>query len=218
MTKFQLDDATLTFDDAHVPGARSSGRLTGMMNIFTPSEAILDSATLRIDQLDLRTPRFVNPLFPEVNGFVRGTMQLDSLWYDARVAEAEFGASRWSRAAVALHRQWALHAAHRRGEVRCRHAGMRRCRTRRCRAPSRTCRCAVPPWVAFAQPAWPRTTRSISRSPATVAKCSSMGAQTGWNQCSGRREVPRTRCESAIALWRFALSAIQSVGGRQMSR
>ncbi len=87
--KFQLDDATLSFDDAHVPGARSSGRLNGLMNIYTPSEAILDSVTLHIDQLDLRTPRFVNPLFPEINGFVRGQMRLDSLWYDARFSDAD---------------------------------------------------------------------------------------------------------------------------------
>lgn len=90
VTKFQLDNATLAFDDAHVPGARSRGQITGMLNIFTPSEAILDNALLTVEQLDLRTPRFVNPLFPKMNGFVRGSMRLDSLWYDAKFSNADF--------------------------------------------------------------------------------------------------------------------------------
>jgi translocation and assembly module TamB len=89
VTDFQLDQATFTFDDAHVPGAQSRGAVTGMLNIFTPSEAILKGVDLRIDQLDLRTPRFVNPLFVELNGIVRGTMRLDSLWYDAHFTDAD---------------------------------------------------------------------------------------------------------------------------------
>lgn len=87
--KFQLDDATLTFDDEHVPGARSRAVAKGMVDIYQPSEAVFDGLDLRIESLDLRTPRFVNPLFPKVNGFVRGTMRLDSLWYDARFANAD---------------------------------------------------------------------------------------------------------------------------------
>jgi len=89
VTRFRLDDATLTFDDAHVPGARSRVVATGMMDIFTPSEAILKGVDLRIDQLDLRTPRYVNPLFAELNGIVRGSMRLDSLWYDAWFSNAD---------------------------------------------------------------------------------------------------------------------------------
>jgi len=89
VTRFKLDEATFAFDDAHVPGARSSGVATGMLDIFIPAEAILSGVDLRIDQLDLRTPRFVNPLFPELNGIVRGTMRLDSLWYDARFSNAD---------------------------------------------------------------------------------------------------------------------------------
>lgn len=89
VTRFRLDDATLSFDDAHVPGAQSRGVVTGMMDIFTPSEAILKGVDLRIDQLDLRTPRYVNPLFAELNGIVRGSMRLDSLWYDAWFSNAD---------------------------------------------------------------------------------------------------------------------------------
>ena len=89
VTAFRIDAADLMFDDAHVPGAETRGFVSGMANIFTPSEAILKGIDVRIDQLDLRTPRFVNPLFLELNGIVRGSMRLDSLWYDARFSNAD---------------------------------------------------------------------------------------------------------------------------------
>lgn len=90
VTRFQLDKATLAYDDAHVPGAQSRAVLTGMMDIFIPSEAILDNVDVQIQQLDLRTPRFVNPLFLALNGFVTGRLTLDSLWYKARFSNAVF--------------------------------------------------------------------------------------------------------------------------------
>ena len=89
INRFQIDRANIAFADAHVPGAISKGSATGVVNLYTPAEAILYGLDLRIDSLDLRTPRFVNPLFPEVNGFVRGTVRLDSLWYDARFSLAD---------------------------------------------------------------------------------------------------------------------------------
>ncbi len=88
VNRWMMDNATLSFADAHVPGAVSRASINGMMNIYQPSEAILYNVGLQIDQLDLRTPRFVNPLFPELNGFMRGSMRLDSLWYDARFSQA----------------------------------------------------------------------------------------------------------------------------------
>lgn len=87
--RFVIDNATLSYHDAHVRGAVSSGSARGMVDIFTPAEAILHGVDLRINQLDLRTPRFVNPLFPELNGVARGTMRLDSLWYDAVFSNAD---------------------------------------------------------------------------------------------------------------------------------
>jgi translocation and assembly module TamB len=89
VTDWRLDDAQLTFADAHVPGAISRGRARGVVDIFTPAEAILKGVDLEIQQLDMRTPRFVNPLFPELNGFARGTVRLDSLWYDASFTKAD---------------------------------------------------------------------------------------------------------------------------------
>jgi translocation and assembly module TamB len=89
VNRFQIDRATVSYADAHVPGAVSAGTATGMVDIYTPAEAILRGVDLRIDSLDLRTPRFVNPLFPELAGSVRGSMRLDSLWYDARFSAAD---------------------------------------------------------------------------------------------------------------------------------
>jgi translocation and assembly module TamB len=86
---WRLDDANFRFADEHVPGAITRGRATGMLDIFQPAEAILKGVDLTIDQLDLRTPRFVNPLFPEISGLVTGTIRLDSLWYDARFSQAD---------------------------------------------------------------------------------------------------------------------------------
>lgn len=89
ITDWQLDEARLTFDDEHVPGARTVGGARGRVNLYTPAEAILKGMDVTIAQLDLRTPRFVNPNFAEVNGIVRGTMRLDSLWYDAWFSRAD---------------------------------------------------------------------------------------------------------------------------------
>ncbi|MEO7521314.1 MAG: translocation/assembly module TamB domain-containing protein [Gemmatimonas sp.] len=89
VNRFLMDQATLTYADAHVPGAISKGTASGLLNVYEPAEAVLYGLNLRIDSLDLRTPRFVNPLFPEINGFVRGTVRLDSLWYDARFSAAD---------------------------------------------------------------------------------------------------------------------------------
>ncbi len=89
VTAFQLDRAALTYDDAHVPGAQSRGVASGRLNLLRPSQAVLLGVDLQLDALDLRTPRFVNPSFPRVNGFVRGRLRLDSLWRDARFTNAD---------------------------------------------------------------------------------------------------------------------------------
>ena len=89
LTDWRLDEARVAFADAHVPGAVSKARAAGRLNIFTPAEAILKGIDADIEQLDFRTPRFVNPNFMELNGFARGRVRLDSLWYDARFSRAD---------------------------------------------------------------------------------------------------------------------------------
>lgn len=88
LTHFALDSVAFTYADAHVPGAITKGRAKGYANIFTPSLAILQGLDLDIEQLDLRTPRYVNTLFPNINGIVRGSVRLDSLWFDTRFSNA----------------------------------------------------------------------------------------------------------------------------------
>jgi len=90
VNRWMMDLATLTYTDDHVPGAVSRATMSGMMDILKPADAMLKDVTLRIEQLDLRTPRFVNPLFPDVNGVLRGSMHLDSLWYMARFTQGDF--------------------------------------------------------------------------------------------------------------------------------
>lgn len=88
VTRFRLDRAELAYADEHVPGAITRGAITGELDVLEPAFAVFKGAELRLDQLDLRTPRFVNPLFAEVNGLVSGTMVLDSVWTDVRFSRA----------------------------------------------------------------------------------------------------------------------------------
>ncbi|HMS02507.1 MAG TPA: hypothetical protein PKE51_06015, partial [Gemmatimonadaceae bacterium] len=89
VTRFQLDRADLAYADEHVPGAITRGAISGELDVYEPAFAVFKGAELQLEQLDLRTPRFVNPLFPEVNGFVSGTMVLDSVWTDVRFSRAQ---------------------------------------------------------------------------------------------------------------------------------
>lgn len=89
VTDWAVESATFAFADEHVPGAVSRGRATGKLNLYTPAEAILKGVELTLDTLDFRTPRFVNPMFAELNGFARGRVRLDSLWYDASFTDAD---------------------------------------------------------------------------------------------------------------------------------
>jgi len=89
VNRFVVDNAKFSYADAHVPGAVSSGTATGMVDMYTPALSVFRGMDVVIDQVDLRTPRYVNNLFPEINGIVRGKMRLDSLWFDARFTDAD---------------------------------------------------------------------------------------------------------------------------------
>ena len=64
VNRFVVDDATFSYADAHVPGAVSSGQASGMMDINFPARTTLRGVDLRLDQLDLRTPRFCESAVP----------------------------------------------------------------------------------------------------------------------------------------------------------
>lgn len=87
--RFQLDEARLRYADEHVPGAVTIGTVQGVLDVYEPAFAVFNGAAVQLDQLDLRTPRYVNPLFPDLKGIVSGTMQLDSVWTDVRFSRAQ---------------------------------------------------------------------------------------------------------------------------------
>lgn len=88
VNRFVLEDARLTYRDRHVPGAVSAFRGRGMLDITEPADAVFRGFDVTTDVVDLRTIRYVNPGFPELNGIVRGRLRLDSLWYDVRFRDA----------------------------------------------------------------------------------------------------------------------------------
>jgi translocation and assembly module TamB len=89
VTRFTVDEARVAYADEHVPGAVTKGTIRGLMNVYEPAFAVFLGTNVEIEQLDLRTPRFVNPMFVEMNGLIAGTMTLDSLWTDVRFSNAQ---------------------------------------------------------------------------------------------------------------------------------
>ncbi len=87
--RFDVDELRFTFRDANVPGAVSVGRGRGQVDILYPAFTRFRGFAVDVESGDLRTPRFLNKEFARLNGFVRGTALLDSLWYDVRVSEMD---------------------------------------------------------------------------------------------------------------------------------
>jgi len=88
VSRFMVDDAKLAYADAHVPGAVTRGSFRGLLNVYEPAFAQFLGTEVVLERLDLRTPRYVNPLFTDLNGIVSGTMVLDSVWTDVRFSNA----------------------------------------------------------------------------------------------------------------------------------
>ena len=89
VNRFVVDEMDLTYRDRHVPGAVSRAKGRGTLDIEQPADAVFLGFDLDARAVDLRTIRYVNPSFPELNGIVRGTARLDSLWYDVRFRDAD---------------------------------------------------------------------------------------------------------------------------------
>ena len=87
--RFDVDELRFTFRDANVPGVISAGRGHGQVDILYPAFTKFRGFTVDLESGDLRTPRFLNKEFARVNGIVRGTALLDSLWYDVRVRDMD---------------------------------------------------------------------------------------------------------------------------------
>jgi translocation and assembly module TamB len=84
--RFDVDELQFVFRDGNVRGAESAGRGRGQLDILYPAFTRFRGFDIDMERADLRTPRFLNKEFAQVNGVVRGTATLDSLWYDLRVS------------------------------------------------------------------------------------------------------------------------------------
>ncbi|MCU0626717.1 MAG: hypothetical protein MUF21_09585 [Gemmatimonadaceae bacterium] len=89
LNRFTVDDVRFTFRDANVAGATSTGRGAGGLDILFPADAKFRDFALEMTRADLRTPRFLNPEFAQVDGWVRGRVRLDSIWTDVRLRDAD---------------------------------------------------------------------------------------------------------------------------------
>jgi translocation and assembly module TamB len=89
LSRWHVDSTDLTLHDAHVPGAVSRFGGSGEINITDPSFLAFHHFRVSLDRLDLRTPQFVLPDFPRLQGVVAGTATLDSVWDDVRFADAD---------------------------------------------------------------------------------------------------------------------------------
>jgi translocation and assembly module TamB len=89
VTRFMVDDARLTYTDEHVDGAVSRGVIRGAINVLRPGDATFLGTVVELAPLDLRTPRYVNPTFPDMRGVIAGRMVLDSVWTDVRFSRAQ---------------------------------------------------------------------------------------------------------------------------------
>ncbi|MGH7633496.1 MAG: hypothetical protein ACRENC_07180, partial [Gemmatimonadaceae bacterium] len=89
LNRWMVDNAALTFHDAHVPGATTSLTARGGLDILVPSSATFRALDVNLKSLDLRTPQFLFPSFPRLHGTITGTARLDSVWTDLRFSQAD---------------------------------------------------------------------------------------------------------------------------------
>jgi translocation and assembly module TamB len=88
LSRFRVDTADLTLADAHVAGATSRLSGSGELDIREPALTAFHDFRLSINRLDLRTPEYVLPAFPRLNGIIVGSAMLDSVWNDVRFSGA----------------------------------------------------------------------------------------------------------------------------------
>jgi hypothetical protein len=89
LTNFVVDDANVTFRDAHVPGAVSHFTGRGELDILEPAFTAFHRFFASTDRLDLRSITAIYPNFPRIGGIVTGSAVLDSSWLDVRVSNAQ---------------------------------------------------------------------------------------------------------------------------------
>ncbi|MGH7654454.1 MAG: translocation/assembly module TamB domain-containing protein [Gemmatimonadaceae bacterium] len=86
---FVVDDLRLRYADRNVPGASSEFSGRGELDIRDPANTTFHGFHLDLARLDLRTPQFLSPGFPRLNGVLAGEATLDSVWTDVRFSDAD---------------------------------------------------------------------------------------------------------------------------------
>jgi translocation and assembly module TamB len=89
LDRWVVSESRFTYRDKHVPGAVSRGRARGGLDIEDPGNTVFRGLDLELEVLDLRTPRFLFPDFPRLNGTIAGRARLDSVWTDVRFENAD---------------------------------------------------------------------------------------------------------------------------------
>lgn len=89
LNRFRVERVDAVFADANVPGAISRGTGRGELDITLPALAVFRGFDVNVSRFDLRTPRFLNPEFPQLQGSVSGIARLDAIWTDVRFSGAD---------------------------------------------------------------------------------------------------------------------------------
>jgi translocation and assembly module TamB len=87
LDRFVVEDATAVWRDANVPGAVSRATATGTIDIREPAYPVFKGLTLTVREFDLRTAQALDADFPRINGIIRGSAIMDSVWGDIRFRE-----------------------------------------------------------------------------------------------------------------------------------
>jgi translocation and assembly module TamB len=88
LDRFEVDSSHVVFRDANVAGATHEAYGSGGLNILFPAFTRFRAFRVSVEHSDLATFRYLNPEFPPLGGYVRGSALLDSLWYDVRFRNA----------------------------------------------------------------------------------------------------------------------------------
>lgn len=87
LDRFVVEDATGVWRDANVPGAVSRATAQGALDIREPAYPVFKGLALTLREFDLRTAQALDEDFPRLNGTIRGSAIMDSVWGDIRFRE-----------------------------------------------------------------------------------------------------------------------------------
>jgi translocation and assembly module TamB len=89
LDRFQVDALNIEWRDTRVPGAVSTFRGAGGVDLVSPALAKFHDFRLDVGSLDLRSIERLFPAFPRLNGTISGSASLDSIWTDVRFRNAD---------------------------------------------------------------------------------------------------------------------------------